>query len=1210
MTDGQRQAATPARHAWTERERLIDRFEDAWQAGSPPVIDDYLPSDDSQRGAVLVELVHADLERRLQAGDAARVETYLGRYPELARDRDVVLQLIGTEYELRRETDPYLSPAEFEHRFPDLGTELNLHRKAPLPGPGDRTPHPTEALQRGVVSTRRARPSLQDAALPTVPGYEIAEEIGRGGMGVVYKARHQALGRWVALKMVLAGAHAGRTERERFRAEAEAAAALQHPNIVQVHEVGDHDGCPYLALEYVAGCSLAQRLAGQPVSPRHAAEMVETLARAMHFAHQRGVIHRDLKPANILLSAECSVLSAEKNESDHKLSTQHSALSTPQALSTPKITDFGLARRLSSDDALTCSGAILGTPSYIAPEQVEGRARSAGPEADVYALGAILYEMLTGRPPFQGATSLETLEQVRVQEPVSPRRLQPKVPGDLEVICLKCLAKEPRRRYASAADLGDDLQRFLDGVPIHARPASTAEHVVKWVRRRPAIALLTSLVAVVTLAGVAGLAWQWQQTRAGLAKAEENLYANRIALADREWLAGHVDRTEQLLAECPPARRGWEWHYLRRLCHRDLQTLPARGAFGVARSGRFLAVAAADEGVIHVWDTESKERLLALPQTGLGVAFSPDGKRLASATWKMGPEGELLPDQDCDVKVWDIPGGQEVARLPGHRGTVFSLCFSADGKRLASASLDGTAKVWDLATSRARVTFSKHQGWVEAVAFGPGGRQVVSAGADGSVRLWNADNGHELLILTDDRSPPIRGMGPRVTSSKGSTRVNSTGMDQPLQVWDPESGRMILPLRGQTHNLASVAFSLDGSRVAAGQGNVVRVWDMKANGREVHALRGHSDLVRDVAFNAAASRLASASYDQTLKVWDLSSGEEVTTLRGHTAPVNRVAFSNDGLQLASASWDGTARLWNVASSGEALVVRGHGDIARGLAFSPDGKRLATAGADRQVIVSNSWTGKQDLSFTAHADVANAVVFSNDGTRLATAGYDGTVRLWDATTGTGIRTCTGHKGLVYRVAFSPDGSQLASAGHDATVRFWDVQSGEERQVLRGHTGRVFSVVFSPDGRQVATAGDDRTVRLWDVQTAALIRTMEGHAGDVTAVAFSRDGRRLASSSLDRTAKVWDVTTAKELLTLRGHVNGVTAVAFSTDGQRLATASLDRGVRLWNAASGEELLALRGPTLEVLSVAFSPDGQRLAAATAEGAAYIWDATPLPD
>jgi serine/threonine-protein kinase len=324
---------------------------------------------------------------------------------------------------------------------------------------------------------------------PSIPGYEIVSILGRGGMGIVYKARHLALKRTVALKMVLAGGHADPQQLARFRAEAEAVARLQHPHIVQIHEVGTHDGLPFCALEFVEGGTLAQKLKERPLPPREAARLVETLAGAMHLAHSRNVVHRDLKPANLLLTAD----------------------------GVPKVSDFGLARQLDAD-GLTHSGAVMGTPSYLAPEQASGLAHTAGPAADVYALGAILYECLTGRPPFKGATLWDTLEQVRSQEPVPPSRLQPQVPPDLETICLKCLSKQPEKRYGSALELADDLDRFGRGEPVAARPVGTAERLVKWVRRRPAVAGL--LAAVLLLAIVGGalsthFAWQAQAARSG-----------------------------------------------------------------------------------------------------------------------------------------------------------------------------------------------------------------------------------------------------------------------------------------------------------------------------------------------------------------------------------------------------------------------------------------------------------------------------------------------------------------------------------------------------------------------------------------------------------------------------------------------------------------------------------------------------------------------
>ena len=465
-----------------------------------------------------------------------------------------------------------------------------------------------------------------------VVGYEILAELGRGGMGVVYKARHIELNRLVALKMVLAGVHVGPRELARFRSEAAAVAALQHPNIVQVYEVGEQDGRPYFALEFVDGGSLAQRLTGAPLPPRWSAQLLEQLARTIHFAHQRGIVHRDLKPANILLASRESRV--ESPEPVFGLSTLDSGLSTP------KITDFGLAKQIQTGAALTQSGTVLGTPSYMAPEQALGKNREVGPAADIYALGAILYEMLTGRPPFRAETSLDTMLQVASEEPVPLSRLQPKLPRDLQTICLKCLHKEPWNRYPTAEALADDLNRFLIGEPIQARPVGTPERLVKWARRRPSLAALILLALSSAIAGFALMCREWNEEKnrreklqaaqeekdQALARAEASLYFHRIALAEREFLANHLVRARHLLQECPPDLRRWEWRYLNRLCLSDLLTLRGHDnsvyCLTFSPDGRYLASASLDQ-TVKVWDAVTGKmvgsRKEGLPRDRSGV---------------------------------------------------------------------------------------------------------------------------------------------------------------------------------------------------------------------------------------------------------------------------------------------------------------------------------------------------------------------------------------------------------------------------------------------------------------------------------------------------------------------------------------------------------------------------------------------------------------
>jgi serine/threonine protein kinase/tetratricopeptide (TPR) repeat protein len=546
--------------SWNRRERIVEAFEDEWAASvdgksPPPQLVDFLDGlDEFQRRDLLIELVRVDLEFRLKANQPVRVEDYLKDYPALSDDKAMLVELIQVEYTLRCRVDRKVTPQEYEDRFPTLHEELAPCLKGSLHGnshaswtsPVGRedeslrtaahSPRPTDP-NLTIGEDHSTQPALPDGepGFPTVEGYEILKALGEGGMGVVYLARHRKLDRLIALKMIRSDRRVGKRDMARFRAEAEAVARLHHANIVQIFEIGEVEGRPFFSLEYVEHGSLDGKIKRAALPAREAARLGELLARAMHHAHQHGIIHRDLKPANVLLAASDPTQGVALAQGTD--GTTHFA---------PKIADFGLAKRLDEDSSLTQHGVVLGTPSYMAPEQIpdpaDGTLKPIGPGADIYALGALLYDILVGRPPFKGATAMDTLGQVLQKDPIPLRQLQPEVHRDLETICLKCLDKSPAKRYASAMELADDLRRFINREPIRARPASAWERLSKWAARKPAVASALGIGVVALLAVL---------TAVGL------LVKNKLDDAERaEALAKHeLEVTEQVSQDIASAQK-------------------------------------------------------------------------------------------------------------------------------------------------------------------------------------------------------------------------------------------------------------------------------------------------------------------------------------------------------------------------------------------------------------------------------------------------------------------------------------------------------------------------------------------------------------------------------------------------------------------------------------------------------------------------------
>ncbi len=1123
-------------------------------------------------------------------------------------------------WEELREQGRTIAPEELCHEAPELLPELRRRIVAleamdlalDVPRP---TARDSEAHARTMPSEEALPP-----ATAVVPGYEIVNELGRGGMGVVYKAWQKSLNRFVALKMMLSGAHAGTVQRQRFRREAEAAAHLHHPNIVQVYEVGEHDRQLYFSLEFVEGYGLNDVIHDGVPSFAWSAAILEKLALAVDYANRRGIVHRDLKPANVLIEGNIrpTINPVQSTGRLRKTATANSASDSILQV-VPKITDFGLAKRLDDDQIHTRTGDVVGTPSYMAPEQAAGLSKAIGPSVDIYALGAMLYELLTGTPPFEGDSPWETVHKVINLEPTAPSRRNVRVPRDLETICLKCLQKSSTKRYATGLALAEDLRRFLNGEPIAARPIGVVERGVKWVRRRPGLAALFGLCAVLVLALLAGgwvTAVRRAQVNLELTKVnkenhralirlnvtqglhyleDEELFASLIwfaralSLEDDPGLEqSHRLRLGSVLSQCP---------HLKQLWFHDA----AVTALAFSPDGKWV-LTASDDGHLRILNFatgELRQEPIQHKQAVLCAEFSTGGDRIVT--------GSL----DRNAYVWDAVNGRLQATFTGHKREVVEVSFSPDGTRVLTASADATARVWDARSGKPIGNPLEHRGPVVHARFAPDGKTILTASDDGKARLWRVDNETFTIVATLQHEGPVH----EAIFSPDGQRVATASEDRTARLWDSKSGKPLTQPLQHYGPVLGVSFRPDGRRLATASADLsARVWDCESGQALVPMMR-HYSAITSARFSPDGKHLVTASDDNSARVWDAENGRPLTPPIPHNGEVGQAIFSPDGRFIATGAEDTTARVYQLESESASVPTMEQDKPLNQVAFDPESKRILTAGTNGLAVIWDADTGGKMVTLKGHRGSVQSAAFSTDGRRAVTASEDSTARIWDAASGQTLLELKGHTGPVCTAAFNREGNLMVTASDDSTARIWDSASGKILFTLQGPLGKenykLLDAEFSPDGRLVATAGADRTARIWDVSTGAQVGQTMHHLEEIVHLSFSPDGLLLGTASYDRTARLWQTASGKPALgaPLR-HAGPVRDVTFSSDSKLVVTSGNDNTARVWDAATGLPVLPPLRHAGSVTTAQFTRDGKRLMTASNDNTGRVWDAaTGLP-
>lgn len=1054
-------------------------------------------------------------------------------------------------------------------------------------------------------------PDTVDEAAEEVAGrYMPIAQYARGGMGRILLVYDKHMGRNVALKELLQPAESSQTNPNhysalaaRFLQEARVTGQLEHPAIIPVYEVGRrHAGTLYYTMKFVRGTTLQEAL-------RTRASLAERLGLLPHFldlcqaiayAHSRQIIHRDIKPANVMIGefGETVVL-------DWGLAKAHGVPDVHAE-------ELRQASHAGRPASRTAFGRALGTPHYMSPEQAEGQVDKIDERSDVYSLGAVLYEMLTGRPPFAGETAKETIQRLLTEPVVPVRKAESETPPELAGICEKALQKDPQERYGSARELADEIIRYQSGALVEACTYTPRQHLARFYKRHRAVvqtvlAAVSVVLVVVSYMNVrllqasqheheqrlAAEKAQWQAIEArnheneARQLAEQKAYIAQIRLSEASMRNGSCAFAQESLWKTEPERRGWEWGYLLAQCNRDLFTFRAPGlltgkgrghAVMFSPDDRYVALRGGQEP-LRLLDAGTGTPVLTIGNddaTFVSMRFSGDGTRIVTTSW---------PDV---AQIWDADTGQEICRCEAEEHFTGRTYLNFDGTLVALAEPDARVSVWD-ATSGNRLLTLQSSANARQFFFLPSGRFLLES-ADKHVTVWASD-GKRRFSFDGKNTVLIPGSNLCAASCGGD-----------VHLYDWLSGAKGPVLKGHSAGIVSLCSNQDGTQLAfVSEDGEVALWN-PATSAGVPVCNIPSPL--EVQFHPDGKLLMVASRE-SITLWDIESKQKLATITGHSGDIFHATFSHDGTRIMTTSADGTAKIWDVQKELAAGVLVRHREMARIVDFSPDGNLMATIGQDntmnlidrakgtRRILAGHCWSGGLDAAF------------SPDGKKLAAVQDSFMPVIWDVSTGRTVASLVGHKGVVRSIAYDPRGGQLATGSRDGTAVIWN-ESGEELLRLTGHRDIVCCVNYSPDGTRLVSASSDNTARVWDSSNGALLLELTGHTGEVCCAVYDPQGQYIATASADKTIRIWHAGSGELINVLAGHSSVVRTAAFSPDARRLVSISDDKTLKIWDPMVGEQFLTLDSP-VQMHSARFSFDGHQVYGAAGNGEITIFDALP---